>query len=575
MSHLLCFVPSYLRGALLLPTFAACALIGCGGAASTSVASPATESTAKPLVLSGRIEIDRGGIDTDALLGSSAETALSEGATPLRLVAAGAAAEGDRLGGFVNVRQDSCLVAYARGTSDVEDLDVLTFDDRGASLTADQSISPNPAVVLCPPHPDRIYVAARVASGHGLVALGVQAIDPNQAAAVAIKLGAQMSSSEGQLMTQESWPGLAKRIEQRRAELSGRWMELRRLSMPVSPRAESYVSVPLPASRCLDVLVMPNEETRGLRVDVADDNGTIITRGAERGEDRVALVCSPVETTITVGVRPRRGHGLAAVVLSRSEAGGETELAIRPDARRVGPMQPLDDVRKQVGSTLTAARYPKAKEVGRGPLEIGNTVLHSVRLNPGCTRFDVLAGTPIASIRASLWAGDALWASAEGGEQTTLYGCTSQPADVEIEVEGQGPPGQHAVEARAEVRPPAILRDHPIAAGRLLARANGGGEVVPASSMADVRVLEVDRDHRGSYPMTIAKGTCKLVIAALGPGATGVEVQAVAGNTVISKGNGGSVASVRVCADEAPLSAEIRVSVSAGKTMALAASLAR
>ena len=342
---------------------------GCGRSAAPATPQPSADASSS-LVLSAPVQVDLGGIDAEGLLAPSTEVADQEGASPLQVLATGAAAEGDRIGGFVSLRPDTCLVAYARGTSDIEDLDVLTFDDGGTSLIADQSIRPNPAVVVCPPHPERIYVTARVASGQGLVALGIHGVKPTRAAALAIKLGARMSASEDEEMTQEAWPGLSKRIEERRKELSGRWMMLRRLSFPVSPRAESYVSVPLPAASCLDVLVMPNEETRGLRVEIADESGLIIARGAERGEDRVALVCSPVDTNVTIGIRPRRGHGLAAVVLSRSEVGAETELAIRPDARRVGPMQPLEATRQQVASRLAQGSFGNRR--GRWPRTAGN-----------------------------------------------------------------------------------------------------------------------------------------------------------------------------------------------------------
>jgi len=545
-------------------------VVGCGGASSRSPAdSPLDED--EPVVLSAGVEVDTRGIDSDALLASSAETAEQEGATALHVIAAGSATEGDRVGGFVRVREDACLVAYARGTPDVEDLDVLAFDDRGTSLTADQSIRPTPAVVLCPPHPDRVYVTARVASGQGLVALGVHAIAPDAAAALAIKLGARMAGDNERLMTQEAWPGLSKRVQQRREDLGGRWMVLRRVSLPVSPRAESYVSAPLPASSCLDVLVMPNEETRGLRVNLADESGRIIARGSDRGRDRVALVCSPVDTTMTVSVRPRRGHGLAAVVLSRSEAGAESELAIRPDARTVAPMQPLDAIRRNVRRQMKAAGHGESSVVGRGQLELGRAVIHRFELHTGCTRFDVLAGEPVTSMRASLWAGDARWATAEGGEQTTLFGCASKPTSVEVEIESQGRAGTHVVEARKEKRPPGALRGHPVAAARLLARANAGGAVVPAASLQQVRLLSVQTDQRANYPVRVSRETCKRVVAALGPGASGVRLQAVRGRKVVAQGHGGTVGSVRVCGTDGPASIQVRILALSGETNALVA----
>ncbi len=553
------------RTGLALAVVGAGLSFGCSGGLPKGQTAEASDA----LVLGAPVEVDSRGIDAAALLGSTAEGLVSEGASGLQVVAAEAAAEGDRVGGFVQVRADACLIAYARGTGSVEDLDILVFDDAGESLMADQAVSPSPAVVVCPPHAGRMYVTARVASGQGLVALGVQAVEPSRAAAMAIRLGARMSAREGEMLRQEAWPGLAGRVEQRRSELAGRWVELRRLSVPVSQRAPTYVSVPLPGSRCLDVLVVPNEEVRGLQVTVADDRGAVIARGADRGEERVALVCSPTDTTISVEVRPRRGHGMAAVVLSRSEAGAETELAVRPDARRGGPMLPLEDVSRRVTSLLATGKQGRAKEVGRGPLRMGGTVLHRHRAAAGCTRFDVLAGAPLTSLRAALWQGDALWARAEGGEQTTLFGCVDQATDVELEVEGQGQPGEHLVEARWEGDVPVALRAHPVAAARLLGRLNAGGEVTPASAVTDVRVVDVDQEHRHTQSVAVPAGSCRTWVASLGPGASGLSVLALAGREVVARGHGGEVATARLCASEGPLRAELRLTVGAGRTQAL------
>lgn len=552
------------RGSLLLSVLA----FGCGGAAKE----PATpDAEADRLILGASLDASGGGIDAAGLLSTGSEAALSEGATPLQVVGAEAATEGDRVGGFVEVGPKVCLVAYARGTQNVEDIDVLAFDDRGESLLADQSVSSSPAIVLCPPHPERVYVVARVSAGTGLVALGAHGIAPERAGAVAIKLGARMSAGTSRLQDQEAWPGLDRRVEQRRNELSGRWVELRRVSVPVTPGAASFVSAPLPGGRCMDVLVVPNEEARGLQVTLMDDRGTTIARGSDRGEARVGLVCSPVDTTITVGVRPRRGHGLAAVVLSRSEKGAEAELAVRPDARRVGPMEPLASVSSRVSAMLRQAKYGAPKEVGRGGLRMGKTVLHRHRMAPGCTRFDTMAGSPVSGLRAALWQGDVLVGRVEGGESVALFGCVERPTDVEIEVESQGPPGQYVVEARRESESADELRSHPIAAGRLLGRVNAGGKVVAASAVGGLQVVDVDQDGRGTYAATVAVGSCRTVVASLGPGAKGVDLQAVdlASREVVARGHGGTVATLRLCGGATPLRAEVRLSVGVGATRAL------
>ena len=48
--------------------------------------------------------------------------------------------------------------------------------------------------------------------------------------------------------------------------LGGRWEDVRRLAMPVSPRAASRLSAALEPGRCLDVLVIPSEEVSSLEV---------------------------------------------------------------------------------------------------------------------------------------------------------------------------------------------------------------------------------------------------------------------------------------------------------------------
>jgi hypothetical protein len=153
------------------------ALFGCGQGQKPPVSSE---------VAAASVEAIDGSDHARHLLGSATKSALSEGATDLRIVGADAATEGDRIGGFVEVKSDACLVAYARGTSAVEDLDLLVFDDRGASLLTEESVGALPGVILCPPHPGRVYVAARVSSGWGLVALGVHAVSPERAPALAI-----------------------------------------------------------------------------------------------------------------------------------------------------------------------------------------------------------------------------------------------------------------------------------------------------------------------------------------------------------------------------------------------------
>jgi hypothetical protein len=262
---------------------------------------------------------------------------------------------------------------------------------------------------------------------------------------------------------------------------------------------------------------------------------------------------------------------MAAVVVSRSEAGAEAELAVRPDARRVGPMGTLAEVTGRQSAVLGQAKYGAGKQVGRGELRMGKTVLHRHRLAAGCTRFDVMAGSRVVGLRAALWSGDVLVGRVEGGESLVLFGCTQQATDVEIEVESQGGPGEHVVEARRESESPEALRSQPLAAGRLLGRVNGGGKVVAASAVGGVQVVEVDQERRGIYGVTVPAGSCRMVVAALGSGASGIELQAVdvSSREVVSRGHGGHVMTLRLCGGASPLRAEVRLSVGSGRAHAL------
>jgi len=64
------------------------------------------------------------------------------GAGPLRILSVGAGTAGDRLGAFITMEQGTCLLAFARATTGIDDVDVLAFDDAGTVLAMDQAADP-------------------------------------------------------------------------------------------------------------------------------------------------------------------------------------------------------------------------------------------------------------------------------------------------------------------------------------------------------------------------------------------------------------------------------------------------
>ncbi|MCL2823524.1 MAG: hypothetical protein FWD57_05980 [Polyangiaceae bacterium] len=560
---------------LSVTILALCTALGCVlGCARTNNHKAARSS----FVLGAPIELESPDQDVMSLLGPPSQRLRSERVGPLRVIASGGMIPGDRVGGFIKAPSDSCIVSYARGTRSVEDLDILVFDDAGTTLMADTSVGPSPAVVVCPPHPERIYIMARLASGQGFVALGVHAFQPSRRKAVAQALDARSSREDDDASSRDaSAAGAAREIDKRREELGGHWTEVQNGGVPLGPRTPTYLSASLPAGRCLDFLVIPNIEVRGLQMEVADERGVVITQGQTRGSGRVALVCSPVDTTLTLDLRPHHGFGFATVVISKSEVGAERELAVRPDARRAGPMLPLDEVSRKLSTSLAqvSVSQERPKVVGRGTLRAGAAAIHKHKLPIGCTRIDALVGTPLTGVRVSMWHGDTLWARSDGGEIATVFGCTDQPTEVEIEAEATGQAGQYAIEARTESEVPARLRTNTVAAARLLARVNAGGTPVPYSALHGVKPVDIDDSNRSTMSVSVPSRSCRTVVAALGPGATGVGLVAVVGGEVVERKHGNEVSTMRLCSGNNQIRAEVRVSVAAGRTQALVGVLDR
>ena len=127
------------------------------------------------------------------------------GAGAPALVASGEVVENEWLGGFVDVPRADCLLAYARGSASIEDVDVAIYSDEGTQLAVDEGRDVHPTVLLCPPHPDRVYVAGHVAEGEGVVAVGAQIVPKEQATVVGRSLGARGALADGPRPA-DAWP---------------------------------------------------------------------------------------------------------------------------------------------------------------------------------------------------------------------------------------------------------------------------------------------------------------------------------------------------------------------------------
>ena len=87
----------------------------------------------------------------------------------------------DRVSSLLEVPESDCAVAIARATPSVDDVDLFAYGEDGAFLGSDEGSDKQPAILVCPPHPKRIFLSARIVAGHGLVAHGAQRVPVSEA----------------------------------------------------------------------------------------------------------------------------------------------------------------------------------------------------------------------------------------------------------------------------------------------------------------------------------------------------------------------------------------------------------
>ncbi|MCU0681368.1 MAG: hypothetical protein MUF34_03760 [Polyangiaceae bacterium] len=505
------------------------------------------------------------------LVAAEVARAASQGAGPLAVVASDVASESDRVGGFVSLPKRECLLVYARGSEGVDDLDLFAYSDDGALVGADEATDPKPSLLLCPPLPGRAYVAARVASGRGFVALGAHLVPIESATGVARAFNVR-SRREGN-PTADAWPGLDVKVQALRRQLGGRWEERRRAAVMLDARAPTRLSAPLEPGECAAVLATPGEGVGPIELLVLDGEGRVVGRATERVRDRSVLVCSSAATSVTVEARPHGGAGIAAMTFLYSGEQG-ADLVTRPDRIDLYPAADVATGRVALAARLRAAGYGAPTATANGQAEVGRRASIPVALGAGCSRLDVVGGAPLAGVVAEAWSeAGALLARGEGGGGAALFVCA--PAGrVRIEVEATARPGPFAIEARREAGAPAALGPGGVAAGRLLTRFNAGADVVAASQLVEIHALPLDATQRRTFEVRVPERRCLELDAAVGAGASGVELRLLEGaapGVEIARGRGPYATAARACAGERARALTVEVRLGAGKGDAMVA----
>jgi hypothetical protein len=549
-----------LRGALA--ALAAAALVACGGPASPPT-SPSSAEGARALRVTGE------GLDGRIWLAVPAMRARAAGAGPLEVIGAEASGEGDHVGAFVEMPENECALALARASVTIGDVDLFAYDDAGDVVASDEGPESEATLMVCPPHPRRVYVVARVVSGMGLLAVGVHPVPVAAADAVAGATGARGRPGEGSGKL-ESWPGLEQKIAAHRAALGARWEDVRRVALPVVPRAPSRVSFDLEAGRCADVLAVPADDVGSIELVAEDDAGRIVARARDRGRDRSLVLCSSMGAPVSIAVRPRGSQGLVALLVGRSQVGAEAEVARRTSVDRLVETRDLPEAQALHAEDIEGRGYGAAKALGPLAAKVGGRKTVPIELPAGCARIDVVAGKPLGLVQAELWdAGGTLLGEGRGGTVAPVFACGPGGA-ARVDVEALARPGPFAVELRKDASAPAALVAHPIAASRLLGRLHAAGEPATAASASGAEVVALEPETRKALRRVFAGPACLDVIAALDGGGTGLEIR-LADRTSSEGGLATAryVASNRLCVGPGAAVIDVELRLAAGKADAL------
>jgi hypothetical protein len=549
--------------AVLAGALAGCGLFQARGAAPAS----ATSSPGAPRVTPGEL-------DARMLLGELPARATRLGAGVPSLVTSAEASDNEWVGGFVDVPKDDCLLGYARGSTSIEDVDVAIYSDEGTQLAVDEGRDVHPTVLLCPPHPERVYVAAHVVDGEGFVVVGAQLVAKERAVVVARGLGARGGTIDGPRPA-EAWPGLEDAVRVHRLALGGAWEEFKRVAMSVDARAATYVSFPIEADQCVDAVIVPDDDVALLDVEAMDGEGRIVARARDGTGPRTLTVCSPSAMPGTLAVRPHVGRGLAAVVLARARSEVARDLSTRPEIAWAAAQQPIEAARHARDTLLAKSGYQEPVATKTGTLTLGRRVtvpLDLKALGGACARVDVVAGAPLGLLAASIWddAG-ALLASGEASTSLALFACAHGSARLELETRGR--PGPFVVTLRQERWRDAAFGTHPLAASRMLARAAAGPDMLLEGKGA-VRGVALDAAHEVSWTTSVPAGRClRVTVGVQGEGA-GVDLRAsdpVDGSDV-DRAEAAHAAGVRACAPaDAPRTVRFDLRASAGRLDAVVA----
>lgn len=491
------------------------------------------------------------------------------------LLAVEPAIAGDRVTSLLEVPSADCVVVIARGSESIEDLDLLAYGEDGTPLGSDEASDREPSLLICPPHPGRILLAARVAQGHGIVAVGAERVPPALADKAAERYAVK-TREPGDPVRLKAWPGLDALISRERARVGGKFQDLRRVALALDATAPTTLPATVEAGGCVHALFVPSDDVSHLDVAALDEEGRILGRAVGSGRQRAIVVCSPVRSEIAFEVRPHAGRGLAVAALSRSVPGSESEIEGDVVRRDVYPSRPLDAELKAASERLGKLGYRPGKAAATVELRLGGRSSIPLTLASGCTRVDLIGGAPLRGIDARLWtdAGE-LRADGSGGASVTLFACGA--GKLRLDAAAVLSPGPIGVLLQREADVPPELTRAPLAGSRLVSRMLARGALPRADAIGKVTELSLSSEQLTRFPVMVPLERCLEIDVGIEGGAAGVELRALEQDSDLELDSavGETSASTRLCAyrrsDAASLSARIELRTTSGAARGLLA----
>ena len=501
--------------------------LGCGRP------SPAQPVTPPPAGLTG----------VPAWLAKDLFVAARLGATDGRVLITGAGITGDSLGLAYSPDSKKCTVLLARGSETTSDVDLFVYGDDGTWYGSDERANKDATVVLCPPHPARLYLTARVASGYGRLAIGVATVDKEHADSIERSFAGERLDGPTP-RRHGGWPALNEAASARARNMPGQWVHEKQILFPVAPEAPTHFTVALRAHSCSDLLLVPATEVAHLSVSAVPMDGEVLGEAAAFGDARGLLMCSEEPAELTIRVRPHAGQGMVAVLLARADFDAVTSSR---QAIWLGASAPetLEQAQTQSWKRAERRSRKRARVVARGTSATGRRERHPLSAPAACYRYELLSAAPTRSIAGWLWDGAGKMVSKSSGtHRLALYGC-GRTHRVDVEVTERG--GKYLVERTRLMNTPPALKTLPIAAARLLAALDG----ISSTTEPNIQPIPVVSRRLNKVNVVVAGGSCKQVIFTLGEGQMDAELRVAEDSARARSFRGLYTAQTRLCSPNA------------------------